>query len=40
MLVGRAIGGPRLWPSISPKKTWSGAAGGLLAAVLVNAAPV
>jgi phosphatidate cytidylyltransferase len=32
-LVGRAIGGPRLAPRISPGKTWSGAAGGLLAAV-------
>jgi len=35
--VGRAIGGPRLWPRISPKKTWSGfiggVAGGTLAAV-------
>ena len=26
--VGRAIGGPKLAPSISPGKTWSGAAGG------------
>ena len=31
--VGRAIGGPKLAPSISPGKTWSGAAGGTLAAV-------
>ena len=22
---GRAIGGPKLWPRVSPKKTWSGA---------------
>jgi len=28
----RAIGGPKLWPAVSPKKTWSGAIGGLLAA--------
>lgn len=35
MLVGRAIGGPRLWPSVSPKKTWSGAIAGLTASVLV-----
>jgi phosphatidate cytidylyltransferase len=28
--VGRAIGGPKLAPSISPGKTWSGAAGGAL----------
>ena len=31
--VGRWWGGPRLAPSISPGKTWSGAIGGLLAAV-------
>jgi phosphatidate cytidylyltransferase len=30
--AGRAIGGPRLAPAISPGKTWSGAVGGLLAA--------
>ncbi|MHB2169212.1 phosphatidate cytidylyltransferase [Alsobacter sp. R-9] len=28
--AGRAIGGPKLWPRVSPKKTWSGAVGGLL----------
>jgi phosphatidate cytidylyltransferase len=28
--VGRAVGGPRLWPSVSPKKTWSGFIGGFL----------
>ena len=32
-LIGRWIGGPRLAPHISPGKTWSGAVGGLLAAV-------
>jgi phosphatidate cytidylyltransferase len=32
-VVGRVIGGPRLAPRISPGKTLSGAAGGLLAAV-------
>jgi phosphatidate cytidylyltransferase len=35
-LVGRAIGGPRLAPSISPGKTVSGAIGGLLAALLTG----
>jgi phosphatidate cytidylyltransferase len=30
---GRAIGGPWLWPEVSPKKTWSGAIGGLLGGV-------
>ena len=33
--VGRAVGGPKLMPSISPGKTRSGALGGLLASVLV-----
>jgi phosphatidate cytidylyltransferase len=32
-LIGRRLGGPRLAPHISPGKTWSGAVGGLLAAV-------
>lgn len=27
---GRMIGGPKLWPAISPKKTWAGLAGALL----------
>jgi len=39
--VGRAVGGPKLAPAISPGKTWSGAAGGtiggLVAGVLVAA---
>ena len=30
--VGRAIGGPKLAPSISPGKTWSGAIGGAISA--------
>jgi phosphatidate cytidylyltransferase len=37
-LVGRLIGGPRLAPKISPGKTWSGAVGGSVAAVLAGAA--
>lgn len=32
--VGRAVGGPRLAPTISPNKTISGALGGILAALL------
>jgi phosphatidate cytidylyltransferase len=32
--LGRLIGGPKLLPRVSPKKTWSGAISGLLAAVL------
>ncbi len=35
-LVGRSLGGPRLAPKISPKKTWSGLAGGVLAAAVVG----
>lgn len=34
-LVGRLVGGPKMAPRISPGKTWSGAAGGLLAAIAV-----
>ncbi|MGI8526862.1 MAG: phosphatidate cytidylyltransferase [Pseudolabrys sp.] len=33
--AGRAFGGPKLAPSISPKKTWSGAFGGTGSAVIV-----
>lgn len=32
--VGRAAGGPKLLPRASPNKTWSGAIGGTLAAVI------
>ena len=32
--VGRLVGGRRLAPSVSPGKTWSGAAGGLVAAII------
>ncbi|WP_439499055.1 phosphatidate cytidylyltransferase [Bosea sp. (in: a-proteobacteria)] len=32
--AGRALGGPKLMPSISPKKTWSGALGGAAAGTL------
>ena len=32
-LVGRKLGGPLLWPQVSPNKTWSGAVGGLAGGV-------
>lgn len=32
---GRRFGGPKIAPSISPSKTWSGLAGGILGAMLV-----
>ncbi len=31
--VGRIVGGPLLWPRISPNKTWAGAVGGVLGGV-------
>jgi len=33
---GRLIGGPKLWPRVSPNKTWSGAIGGSLFATLAG----
>ena len=32
---GSLIGGPKIWPSVSPKKTWAGSVGGLGASILV-----
>lgn len=36
--VGRTIGGPKLAPKISPGKTWSGAIGGTISAVIAGSA--
>jgi phosphatidate cytidylyltransferase len=36
--AGRGIGGPKLWPRVSPKKTWAGAIGGFAASLVVAAA--
>ncbi len=33
---GRRIGGPKLWPKVSPKKTWAGLGSGVLAAMVVG----
>ena len=34
--AGRTIGGPKLWPSVSPGKTWSGAIVGALAGAVLG----
>jgi phosphatidate cytidylyltransferase len=35
--AGRLIGGPKLWPRISPKKTWAGIGGGVTLAMVLGA---
>lgn len=35
-VAGRSIGGPKFWPRVSPKKTWSGTVAGWLAAATVG----
>ena len=35
--AGRSIGGPKLWPRVSPKKTWAGAGGGFVGSLVVAA---
>lgn len=34
--AGKTIGGAKLWPTISPNKTWAGLGGGVLAACVVG----
>lgn len=36
--AGRLIGGPKFWPRVSPKKTWSGTVAGWAGAALVGLA--
>ncbi len=36
-LVGRVVGGPKLFPIISPNKTWSGSLGGTAAGIMAGA---
>ncbi|QFT62907.1 phosphatidate cytidylyltransferase [Roseivivax sp. THAF30] len=36
--AGRLIGGPKFWPRVSPKKTWSGTVAGWIAAGALGAA--
>ncbi len=38
MTMGGILGGPRLWPGLSPKKTWSGSLSGTMSALVI--APV
>ncbi len=35
-LAGRTFGGPKFWPKVSPKKTWSGTAAGWVSAGVVG----
>ncbi|MBY6134522.1 phosphatidate cytidylyltransferase [Nocardioides marinus] len=35
--AGKIIGGPKFWPRVSPKKTWSGTSAGWLASAAVGA---
>jgi phosphatidate cytidylyltransferase len=37
LIIGNLVGGPRLWPALSPNKTWSGTLGAVLVAALVEA---
>ena len=36
--AGRILGGPKFWPAVSPKKTWSGTVAGWIGAALVGTA--
>ncbi|MGL5010596.1 MAG: phosphatidate cytidylyltransferase, partial [Paracoccaceae bacterium] len=36
--AGRMLGGPKFWPAISPKKTWSGTVAGWVGAALIGLA--
>jgi phosphatidate cytidylyltransferase len=34
--AGNSLKGPKLWPSLSPNKTWSGLVGGLVGAMIIS----
>jgi phosphatidate cytidylyltransferase len=36
-VFGRALGGPKLWPRLSPNKTWAGMIGALVASSIIGA---
>lgn len=38
MAAGHAIGGPRMAPVVSPRKTWAGGVGGLVGAIIATVA--
>src|SRR5205085_5356956 len=35
--TGRALGGLKLWPAVSPNKTWAGAIGGTIGGLIAGA---
>jgi phosphatidate cytidylyltransferase len=37
LVFGNLIGGPKLWPALSPNKTWAGFFGGLVTAAIIAA---
>jgi len=37
LVVGNLVKGPKLWPALSPNKTWSGTLGAIAVAVIVEA---
>jgi phosphatidate cytidylyltransferase len=37
LIIGNLVGGPRLWPALSPNKTWSGTVGAVATAAIVEA---
>jgi phosphatidate cytidylyltransferase len=37
LIVGNLVGGPRLWPALSPNKTWAGTLGGIAVAAVFEA---
>jgi phosphatidate cytidylyltransferase len=37
LIIGKLFGGPKLWPALSPNKTWAGFFGGVAVAAVVTA---
>ena len=36
LIIGNLVGGPRLWPALSPNKTWAGTLGGIACAAIFS----